>query len=180
MLAIDNATTSGWCVALVHVDRTFTVLDSGTATNAQERKGALSSLQWHAYKVADTHGHVTWHDCPGDGAPTKLVPTMVTLEAHGYFGPKKTVAGLYRIRGAWEEQLALAELDDVNAVPLRTWRKTIGLKGNATAEAAKARAIEFASELLGRDVVDDNEAEAVGIAAHAAAHLTPKRRRKAC
>lgn len=78
-----------------------------------------------------------------------------------------TILGMGAARGRWELALDLAEHPErlrLEVTP-RDWRgRVLGLVPSASTERCKATACVYASRLIGHQVTDDNEAEAICIA----------------
>lgn len=166
VLAIDQAAASGWAVVRIPDGA---ILDSGTASG--ELRGFADRARVVALFLA----------LAGDA------PVRAIFEDHSDFyfgrgnGSPASLIGMGKPRGRWEESLLRVMLPAhiKHDVQTKVWRRAVlGLPSNVRKEHAKASAIAWASAKLGRKVDDDNEAEAVCIAAWAARNLKAGRGRE--
>jgi hypothetical protein len=198
VIAIDQAIKSGWGIARPHHGVPGNVLASGVARNAHQIQSAialaLSLLEPEEALVAVLEDHSgmplsrkTKHDRKGPRfgrAATTLADLKPTVERG-----TATVLGMGAARGWWEHALALTVVPwHRTGVPIvkvepKVWRREVlGIVGGVPTDACKRRAVQHAQAVLGRQVEDDNEGEAVCMvlwAGRNVAEPTTKRRRKA-
>lgn len=159
VLGVDQARASGWAVHALG-----RIVASGVARNAADRRAAVELALAQA------------------GAPREL---LVVLEDHGKMplarlahydtesgeGPKRNAAaivGMGDARGRWREQLELVgvPLSHFVLVEPGVWRRAVFGRGAPAlgTDAAKALALRWASQALGRVLEQHDEAEAAALA----------------
>lgn len=161
VLGIDQAATSGWAIAPCG----GRVFEHGVAKGRNGRLYALDRVYEHAHQAANLL--VVFEDHSGislsyggrknadgsDQAPTRNAAMLL---------------GLGAARGRWDELLdgiGHPEALRLKVTP-RDWRaRVLGTGQSIGADALKARALLWASQHVGENLTDHNEAEAVCIAA---------------
>lgn len=162
VLGIDQADRSGWAVH--DLER---VVLSGVATSCLERGHVLDQLAAlpgflfvRLLVFYEDHGSLpatyrqTYDHATGE-APTR--------------GPRVAI-GLGDARGRWQEQLDLRchPIAQRVLVPMVEWRQVIGSPRSYGASTWKQAALRWASATAGREITDDDEAEARAIATYGA------------
>lgn len=148
VLGIDQATSSGWAVVDL---QTLRCVRSGQVRGHLEQEHALAELAevpglcWPSVLVVlEDHRHIPARD----GIPTGSLLTLG--EARGRW------LALLSQRGQPEGARILAEPS--------VWRRMLGTTARLPRKAWKAQAVAWAKAHTGRDVRNDDEAEAVVIA----------------
>ncbi len=148
VLAIDPGKVSGWAL-FIEGD----YITSGTARDYADRNNAAR--------------------LGADAADTSKRPLVVVAEKWtpgGKFAGARTMAGLGAAWGLWLAALEVAEVpvSRVLRVHTQTWRAAVlGGGWGVTSREWDARAQRHARVVTGRDELDDNEADAIGIGAWA-------------
>lgn len=156
VLALDLATKTGWCLGEPGqrpAIGTFNLASRRAAWTSDDRSFALG---WALRDLFKEYG----------------VPTAAAIEATVFMGPKKdgekttqynTTKGLDELNGAARAICGAWHIPTVEIVPCGTWRKHfIGKASFGGRDATKLAAFERA-QLLGHEVKNDNESDAVGI-----------------
>lgn len=159
VLAVDQATVSGWSTWLVDGEDQR-LLYAGVATTAADREYAVQLALGRAENEA-----------------TLLIPAFEQHRKHKGFS-NATALSLHRSLGRWLESLDLNAKREVRyaVVPIAAWRAHCGLHPGQ----GKSEAVRLA--LTYGEVADHNEAEAILLGAYACLSqevkaLLPKRRR---
>ena len=159
VLGVDQAACSG---AAIHAGGR--VVASGVTRNARERREAVTLALGLA---GDPRGLLVVLEDHGKMPLTRLAQ----FSAETGEPPSRNadvIVGMGDARGRWREQLELAgvPLNHFLLVEPRTWRQAVFGRGAHAlgTDAAKALALQWASQVRGERVADDNEAEAIAIA----------------
>lgn len=145
LLAIDPAKCSGWAI---FVDGKYHSSGSGEL-NRYERDTIVETVEMLA----------------GDSGEVAIA--METWSLHGKWSNLAKMS-VCEQAGRWLDSIEVYALRPrVVRVRVDEWRRGLFGRGNMKSEAAKAMAMRQARGVLGRHAVDDNEAEAVCIAAWA-------------
>lgn len=157
VLGIDQARSSGWCIA------TPADFASGVVKTAEGRAGVVAA----ALRTAEANG----------------LRLVTVLEDHSGFAMSRgnlsmaSRIGLGAARGWWEQALEERGVSDVHTVEPRVWRKAVLGLGNVKSEQAKAAAVLHARAVTGQ-VLPDDAAEAVCIALWARRNVVLKTARQ--
>jgi hypothetical protein len=165
VLGVDQASRSGWAL-----HRTGKIEASGVCKNARERALvvemalALAGSPKALLVVLEDHTKMPLSRNTQFDSFTKRAPSRNAA----------VIIGMGDARGRWREQLELAgvPLSHFLMVEPRVWRKAVfgGGASSMGTDQAKALAVSWSSQLCGRRIEDDNEAEAVAIASWGGRH----------
>lgn len=153
ILAIDQASTSGWCFGDTRYPRNLMVGETKTHV---DRESAIQSVRSGLLNARE-HG--------ADGF------LRVVFEDHSDFyfargnASVKALLGLGRAQGEWSAAiLSVLSPESWHSVTPKVWRRAVlGLRPNVDSETAKYEALTWARTWLNRSDVGENAAEAACI-----------------